>query len=107
MKLRKEPAFTPLSEDFKSKWDKVLWNAEINLVKLLLSESDVVIDKINKEQYSGTSLRSVSKNIWSKRLEMEKKQLPFMSKLEKRQYKKWNSLNVNVAKRLTPTRDIN
>ena len=38
---------------------------------------------------------------------MEKKQLPFMSKLEKRQYKKWNSLNVNVAKRLTPTRDIN
>ena len=30
-----------------------------------------------------------------------------MSKLEKRRYKKWNCLNVNVAKRLTPTRDIN
>ena len=46
LKLRKDPAFTPVSEDFKSKWDKVLWNAEINLLKLLLSESDVVSYKI-------------------------------------------------------------
>ena len=30
-----------------------------------------------------------------------------MSKLENGWYKKWNSLNVNVAKRLTPTREIN
>ena len=29
-----------------------------------------------------------------------------MSKLEKRQYKKWSSLKVNVAKRLAATRDI-
>lgn len=30
-----------------------------------------------------------------------------MSKLEKRRYKKWSTLNINVAKRITPTRDIN
>ena len=34
----------PVLEDFKSKWDKVLGNVEINLVKLPISESDVVID---------------------------------------------------------------
>ena len=73
----------PALEDFKSKWDKVLGNVEINLVKLPISESDVVIDQINKdiqEHFYDQYLKDFDQ----KRLEMEKKQLPLMSELEKR-----------------------
>ena len=96
----------PVLEDFKSKWDKVLGNVEINLVKLPISESDVVIDQINKD-IQEHFYDQYRKDFDQKRLEMEKKQLPLMSELEKRRYKKWNSLYVNVARGLIPTRDIN
>ena len=49
LKLSNEPAFSPISENFKSKWYKVLWNAERDLVKLLLLQSDVVIEKITSK----------------------------------------------------------
>ena len=35
-----------LTEDFNLKWDQVLYDAEKNLVKLLLHESQEVIAKI-------------------------------------------------------------
>ena len=66
----------------------------------------MVIDKINKDIQEHL-YDKYPKNFGQKRLEMEKKQLRLMIKLEKRRYKKWNSLNVSVAKRLTTTRDIN
>lgn len=72
LKLRKEPAFVPVSEDFKSKWKRVLWNAEINLVKLFLSEPDVVIDKVNKDIQEYLHAQ-YPKMFGQKRLEMEKK----------------------------------
>ena len=40
------PAFHPLSEDFFIKWEEILYNAEKNLVELLLYESSKVIAKI-------------------------------------------------------------
>ena len=66
----------------------------------------MVIDKINKDIQEHL-YDKYPKNFGQKRLGMEKKQLRLMIKLEKRRYKKWNSLNVSVAKRLTTTRDIN
>ena len=46
MKIKKSPAITPVSKDFNIKWNEVLYNAEKNLVKLLLYESSKVIAKI-------------------------------------------------------------
>ena len=45
MKIKKSPAITPVSEDFNTKWNEVLYNAEKNLVELLLYESSKVIAK--------------------------------------------------------------
>ena len=53
LKLRKDPAFLPLTDGFQQKWDVILFNAEKNLVELLLVETDSVIKKLefdfNKE----------------------------------------------------------
>ena len=46
LKIKKSPAITPVSEDFNTKWNEVLYNAEKNLVALLLYESSKVIAKI-------------------------------------------------------------
>ena len=45
-KLRKDPAFLPVTDSFQQKWDAILFNAERNLVELLLVETDSVIKKL-------------------------------------------------------------
>ena len=52
----------------------------MNLAKLLLLGSDVVIDKINKD----IQIHLYDEYPSQKPLEMEKKQLPLMSKLKKK-----------------------
>ena len=47
LQLKKKPAFEPVFSDFNDKWRTILYQAEKNLVQLLLSESDKVIAKIN------------------------------------------------------------
>ena len=49
LKIKKSPAITPVSENFNTKWNEVLYNAEKNLVELLLYESSKVIAKIQVE----------------------------------------------------------
>ena len=49
MQIKKSPAITPVSEDFNTKWNEVLYNAEKNLVELLLYESSKVIAKSQVE----------------------------------------------------------
>ena len=53
LKLRKGPAFLPVTDGFQQKWDAILLNAERNLVELLLVEAASVIKKLeldfNKE----------------------------------------------------------
>ena len=53
LKLRKDPAFLPVTDGFQQKWDTILFNAERHLVELLLGETDSVIKKLeldfNKE----------------------------------------------------------
>ena len=51
--------------------DKGWWNAEINLVKQLLSESDVVINKINKD-IQQQLYDEYPKTLVQERLEIEK-----------------------------------
>ena len=47
LQLNKKPAFEPVSSDFNDKRRTTLYQAEKNLVQLLLLESDKVIAKIN------------------------------------------------------------
>ena len=49
LKIKKSPAITPVSDDFNTKWNKVLYNAEKSLVELLLYEPSKVIEKIQVE----------------------------------------------------------
>ena len=53
LKLRKGPAFLPVTDGLQQKWDAILLNAERNLIELLLVEADSVIKKLeldfNKE----------------------------------------------------------
>ena len=46
LKIKKEPAFHLISEDFFIKWKEILYNAVKNLVDLLLYESSKVIAEI-------------------------------------------------------------
>ena len=36
LRIRKDPPFQPVSDDFQIKWNKSLYNAEKNFVELLL-----------------------------------------------------------------------
>ena len=46
LQIKKKPAFLPVSEDFESKWNATLYDAEKNIIKLLMYESDQIIAKI-------------------------------------------------------------
>ena len=41
-RIRKYPAFEPVSDDAQIKWNEILYNAEKNLVELLLYESSML-----------------------------------------------------------------
>ena len=49
LKIKNSSAITPVSEDFNTKWNEVLYNAGKKLVELLLYESSKVIAKIQVE----------------------------------------------------------
>ena len=46
LKIKKRHAFEPISKDFNNKWNNMLWDAERNLVELLLSESLKVVERV-------------------------------------------------------------
>ena len=48
LQIKKKPAFLPVSKDFESKWNAILYEAE-NIIKLLMYESNQVIAKIEVE----------------------------------------------------------
>ena len=49
LRIRKDPVFEPISNDFHIKWNEILYNAEKNLAKLLLYESSKVVAKLEIE----------------------------------------------------------
>ena len=49
LKIKKKPAFQPVSEDFEFKRNSITFNAERNTVQLLLYESENVFRKIEVE----------------------------------------------------------
>ena len=53
LKINKNLAFIPVSNDFTERWNKILRTAEEKLVNLLLSESDNVIDNLQRKMTEG------------------------------------------------------
>ena len=105
LELKKRPAFAPISEDFMSKWDDILFKAEKDLVKLLLFESNLVIEKINLDIQH--LLEQYPNNLDNKRLEMEKNQAPLVCKLKKRRDKKWSNFISRASKNQISPKEIN
>ena len=46
LRIKKSAAITPVMEDFHRKWQQILYDAEKNLVELLLYEANQVVAKI-------------------------------------------------------------
>ena len=89
LKLQKKPAFVPISEDFSIKWNKVLSDAEGKLVRLLLSESDKVIRKLEVEIVVKIQ-EDRKNNIENTSLEkLEGKHSKFKERLLQKRNRKW------------------
>ena len=50
LRIKKQPAFIPTTEDFYIKWDSILYDAERKLVELLLVESENRCEDRNRYQ---------------------------------------------------------
>ena len=88
LKRNKRLAFEPVSDNFPFQWNNVLFDAEKKLVKLLLEESEKVIEKIEidisnwvKENYAGFTSQQLNK--------INGKHKHFKLKLEKKRNRKW------------------
>ena len=53
LRIKKAPAFEPISKNFYIGWDEVLYNAEKNLIELLLHESSKVVAKLEVDLSNG------------------------------------------------------
>ena len=91
LRIKKAPAFEPVSKDFYFRWDEILCNAEKNLIELLLYESSKVVAKLEVDLSNG--IRELYPDSYEdKRLEMERKEDIYNKNLEKRRLKKWKNL---------------
>ena len=88
LQIKKKTAFLPVSEDFGIKWNAILRDAEKNIIKLLMYESDQVIAKIEAEIQE--ELKEEDPNRFRKKFnQLENKHASFRKSLEKKRIKKW------------------
>ena len=87
LQIKKKPAFLPVSKDFESKWNAILYEAE-NIIKLLMYESNQVIAKIEVEIQE--EIKEEDLNRFRKKInQLENKHANFRKVIEKRRSKKW------------------
>ena len=88
LKLRKDPAFLPVTDGFQQKWDTILFNAEKNLVDLLLVETDSVIKKL-KFDFNKALKRQFPDSAEENMSVIKKKHQPYKKQLSMRRRKKF------------------
>ena len=71
-RIKKPPAFEPVSKDFHIKYNKILCNAKKNLTELLLYELSKVTAKLEVDLSNGIH-ESCPDSYEDKRLDMERK----------------------------------
>ena len=81
-KSRKKTAFLPISEGFESTWNAILYDAEKNIIKLLMYESDQVTEKIEVEIHE--ELKEDPNGFRQKINQVKNKHASFRKLLEKR-----------------------
>ena len=67
LRIKKAPAFEPVSKDFYISWDEILYNAEKNLIEFLLYESLKVVAKLKLiyvMENVNFILTATKKNVW-------------------------------------------
>ena len=87
LKIKKKPAFQPVSEDFEVKWNSILYNTERNIVELLLYEAEKVILKIQVEIQEEVNEKNPEK-FERNYVELEGQHSRFQRKLGQRRRKK-------------------
>ena len=80
-----------MSEDFEAKWNSILYNAERNIVELLLYEAEKVIAKIQVEIQAEVNEKNPEK-FERKYAELEGQHSRFQRKLDQRRRKKWKKV---------------
>ena len=103
LKLKKKPAINYISDGFEVQWNNVLYDAEKRLVELLLSKSEILIGKTQRE-VNEIIISIYDGNLEEKRDELYKKHSNYQQQLEERRqtkcekFKKSNSAeNVRVS----------
>ena len=105
LRIKKAPAFAPVSKDFYIKWDEVLYNAEKNLIELLLYESSKVVAKLEVDLNNG--IRELDPHSYEdKRVEMEREEEIYRKNLEKRRLKKWKNLTESNSTSSKKIKDV-
>ena len=97
LRIKKCPAFEPVTDHFESQWNSILYDTEKRLVELLLKESENVIAKIDNEieielQKGGESSQE------GKRDELEQRNVELKNHLQHRRVKKWNRIKEELYK---------
>ena len=97
LRIRKDPAFEPISDDFQIKWNEILYNVENNLVELLLYESSKVVVKLEID-FNKELLNRHPNDYKEKHIYLSKKHKGYKNELEKRRLKKWNKIEEKPPK---------
>ena len=94
MKLRKDPAFSPVTDGFQQKWNAILFNAEKNLVELLFVETDSVIKKLELD-FNKELKRQFPDSIEGKKVNNQKETSAIQDTTDHKEEKK-NGLNLKM-----------
>ena len=93
LRINKSPAIKPLSKDFNQRWNEILYNAENNLVELLLYESNKVVAKMQIDLDQEIK-RIDPRNYDKARRNLDNKHANYKRMLKNRRSKKWENVKV-------------
>ena len=84
-----------MSEDFETKWNSILYNAERNIVELLQYEAEKVNAKMQVEIQAEVNEKNPEK-FERKYAELEGQHSRFQRKLDQRRRKKWRKVKEKI-----------
>ena len=94
--MKKSEAITSLTEDFQRKWYQILYDAEKNLVELLLYVSSQVVAKVQIDL--DAEIRKINpKNYDQKYTDTKQKYYKYWKELEDKGSKKWKNVREKLV----------
>ena len=106
MRIKKSAAITPVTEDFHRNWQQILYDAEKNLVELLLYEASQVVAKIQIDL--DTEIRKINPNNYNQMYtDTKQKYYKYRKKLEVKRSKKWENVREKSGSNSKPSASSN